>query len=65
MANNETLLTLKGIPMKKETVVFALYVVTAVATATHAAVEVHKTFAQSRRDKKLMLRKENLKTNES
>jgi Na+-translocating ferredoxin:NAD+ oxidoreductase RnfG subunit len=48
--------------MKKEALVLALYAASSIAIVAHATVEIHKTFSQSRRDKKLMLRKENLKT---
>lgn len=37
--------------MKKETVVFALYVTVAVATTAHAGVEIWKTFKRNKTPK--------------
>ena len=36
--------------MKKETIVFALYVTSAIAVTAHAAVEIHKTFRKEKKE---------------
>lgn len=43
---------MKGFNMKKEDIVFALYVTVAVATTAHAGVEIWKTFRRDKAPKK-------------
>jgi hypothetical protein len=38
--------------MNKDKLVLALYVATSVAVVAHAAVEIHKTFGETREDRK-------------